>query len=73
MQITVKLFATYRIGRFKEAQREYPVGTSVGIVLQSLNLVEARCVVLVNGKPAALDHELWESDTITLLPLISGG
>jgi hypothetical protein len=29
MQITEKLFAGYRIGRFKESVLEYPVGTTV--------------------------------------------
>jgi len=73
MQITVKLFASYRIGRFREAERGYPAGASVGDVLQSLDIAEVRGVVLVNGKPATLDHELCESDTLALLPLISGG
>jgi sulfur carrier protein ThiS len=73
MQITVKLFASYRIGRFKEAVREYPTGTLIADVLQSLNIGEMRGVVLVNGRPVPLDQELRESDTMTLLPLISGG
>jgi len=73
MQITVKLFASYRIGRFKEAERGYPAGASVGDVLRSLNIAEVRGVVLVNGKPASLDQQLRESDAMALLPLISGG
>jgi len=73
MQITVKLFATYRIGRFKEAQRDYPAGASVGAVLQSLDIAEVRGIVLVNGTPASLSQELCDSDTMALLPLISGG
>jgi sulfur carrier protein ThiS len=73
MQITVKLFASYRVGRFKEAVRVSPVGTSIADVLQSLNIDEVRGIVLVNGKPAPPDRELRESDTMTLLPLISGG
>ena len=73
MRITVKLFASYRVGRFKEAVREYPVGTTVTEVLQSLNIAELRGIALVNGKPAPLSQVLKECDTMTLVPLISGG
>lgn len=73
MQITVKLFACYRIGRFTEAELDYPAGASVGDVVQSLDIAEARGVVLLNGTPASLDRVLCESDTIALVPLISGG
>lgn len=73
MKITIKLFATYRIGRFKEADREYPAGSSVSYVLQSLNLANSKAIMLVNGKPAADSHLLKSGDTLTLFPMISGG
>lgn len=73
MQITVKLFGCYRIGRFKEAERDYPDGTSVNDVLQTLDIAEARGIVLVNGKPAVRNRLLSEGDILTLFPLVSGG
>lgn len=73
MQITIKLFASYRIGRFKEAEREYPPGASVGNVLQSLNINGFRGAVLVNGTAVAESRLLSDGDTVTLFPLVSGG
>lgn len=74
MQITVKLFASYRVGRFKEAVLEFAVGTSVGCLLQALDFTgKPPGIVLLNGMPAAPDTELHDGDTLALFPLISGG
>lgn len=73
MRITVKLFAGYRVGRFKEAVREYPEYTSVGDLLQSLNIHEVQGIILVNGRPAKRQQSLGDGDTLTLFPLVSGG
>ena len=73
MQITIKLFASYRIGRFKEADQDYPAGACVGDVLQGLDIAVVRGMVLVNGKPATSNLKLCEGDYMALVPLISGG
>ncbi|MFZ4855200.1 MAG: MoaD/ThiS family protein [Desulfuromonadaceae bacterium] len=74
MQITVKLFASYRVGRFKEAVRDFPDGTLVSGLLQSLDFADKPPgIVLLNGISAAVDTELHDGDTVALLPLISGG
>jgi len=74
MLITIKLFSHYRIGRFKEAVRDYPEGTSVFNVRTDLHLPEEFSgVLLVNGRRAALDMELQEGDILTLFPFVSGG
>lgn len=73
MQITVKLFGGYRAGRFREAVRDYPGGSSVGTVLQSLDITSAQGILLVNGKPALWAQLLSDGDTVTLFPLVSGG
>jgi molybdopterin converting factor small subunit len=74
MQITVKLFASYRVGRFKEAVRDYPVGSLVGDLLQTLGFTgKPPGVILLNGMPAALDTALHDGDTVALFPLVSGG
>lgn len=73
MQITVKLFGGYRAGRFREAVRDYPGDSSVGTVLQSLDIAPAQGILLVNGKPAVGAQLLSDGDTVTLFPLVSGG
>lgn len=73
MYITVKLFGGYRLGRFNEAERNCPADTSVGDLLQSLNITEVRGILLVNGKPAVHTQILNDRDTLALFPLVSGG
>ena len=74
MKVTVKLFAHYRIGRFKVSVRDYPPGTLVRSGVAELGFCGAGPgVVLVNGSPATLDHVLHEGDTLALFPLVSGG
>lgn len=74
MQITVKLFSGYHIGRFKEAVQDYPVGSTVGDLFQALDFtIKAHGIVLLNGKPAKLDQQLLDGDTLALFPLVSGG
>ena len=74
MKITVKLFATFRNGRFKLAEQEHPVGTNCRTIILGLGLTEAEIgVVMVNGRHATLDHVLHEGDTLSLFPLVGGG
>lgn len=74
MQITVNLFSYYRIGRFKNKVKDYPVGTCVVNVRTDLNIPEESSgILLVNGRRAAPDLELHEGDTLALFPLVCGG
>lgn len=74
MQITIKLHAHFRTGRFKEAVHQYPDGTSIRAVLKELKIPEETPgIVLVNGMRMGLDLELCEGDTLTLFPLVAGG
>ena len=74
MKITVKLFATFRNGRFKLAEPEHPEGTVCRTIILGLGLTEEEIgVVLVNGRHATLDHVLHEGDTLSLFPLVGGG
>ena len=74
MQITVKLFASFRTGRFKEAVQELRPGADCREVLLSVGLAEAEIgIVLVNGRHAALDQVLHGGDTLSLFPLVGGG
>ena len=74
MKITVKLFASFRIGRFKTEERESAAGTSVGRIVAELGLQEGELgIVLVNGRHAPLDRALQEGDQLALFPLVGGG
>jgi len=74
MQITVKLFASFRNGRFNVALQELPEDTDCRIIVLSLGLTEEEIgVVLVNGRHATLDHLLHDGDTLSLFPLVGGG
>lgn len=74
MNVTVKLFATFRTGRFDIESRSYPEGTTVAEVVRELNLEEKELgVMLVNSRHVKIDHQLVEGDTLALFPLLGGG
>ena len=74
MQVTIKLFATFRNGRFKIERRELPEGTDVRAVVLSLGLTEAEIgIIMLNGRHGELDQKLNDNDTLSLFPLVGGG
>jgi len=74
MKVKVKLFATFRAGRFDIENREYPEGTTVEQVVDELQLpLEKLGIVMVNNRHVDLDRELNEGDTLALFPLVGGG
>ena len=74
MQVTVKLFAEFRRGRFISRTGDYPPNTSVARVLEELELPEKEVgIALVNGRHADTDGTLKDGDTLSLFPLIGGG
>jgi molybdopterin synthase sulfur carrier subunit len=74
MQITVKLFATFRVGRFKAEDRNYPEGTDCRHIVADVGLKEEELgIVLVNGRHAPLEQKLLEGDALSLFPLVGGG
>ena len=74
MRVTVKLFATFRDGRFKVEEMELPEGTSVLEVIQPLNIKsEDLAICLRNGKDAKEDTVLKDGDTLALFPPVGGG
>jgi molybdopterin converting factor small subunit len=74
MQITVKLFATFRTGRFAVMPREYPPGVTVGTVLDDLEIPEAQVGMLLrNGRHVEPPQPLEEGDTLSIFPLVGGG
>jgi molybdopterin converting factor small subunit len=74
MNVTVKLFATFRVGRFKIEQRDYPPGTTCRAIIADVGLTKQELgIILINGRHAALDTRLEEGDTLSLFPLVGGG
>ena len=74
MQVKIKLFATFQIGRFKDKKLDFPPGTTVEQVIQGLGILSCEPgVVVVNGRLATLDKVLVDDDVLSVFPLVGGG
>ena len=74
MQVTVKLFASFRIKWFKEAIKECSNSADVLEIVNELGMpVEELGIVLINGNHASLNDKLQDGDIVSLMPLIGGG
>jgi sulfur-carrier protein len=74
MNVTLKLFATFRTGRFSKEIREYAPGITVKSILNELKLPEDDIgATLINGIHVEEDAELKDGDTLSIFPLVGGG
>jgi len=74
VRITVKLFATFRDGRFKVREFDFPEGTCILDVIQPLNITfDEIAICYRNGKDAKSDTVLDDGDTLALFPPVGGG
>ncbi len=76
MQITVKLFAHYREGRFKSEIRSYPKGSTAQYVLEDIDIDKERIpigVLMVNGRHVGEDFILEDGQIFTIFPKVGGG
>lgn len=74
MKITVKLFATFRLGRFDIETRDYPAGTKVGQVVDELELSRDKLgILMVNSRHVDLERVLADGETLAIFPLVGGG
>jgi sulfur-carrier protein len=74
MQVTVKLFATFRVGRFVIQSREYAPGTRIEQVAQELGIPEPEIgMIMLNGRHAEAAHQLEQGASLALFPLLGGG
>jgi molybdopterin converting factor small subunit len=73
MRITVKLFATFRKGRFDAEVREVPAGAKVSNVVDELRLPGSIGIIFVNSRHADLSSDLSDGDTVSIFPLVGGG
>lgn len=74
MRINLKLFATFRVGRFSAEAREYPPGTPVAAVIRDLRIPEEQIgMIMLNNRHSEPDQQLHEGDNLALFPLVGGG
>lgn len=74
MLVTIKLFATFRTGRFGQETREYAAGTTVGDILNELNLpLDEIGATLINHIHVEEDQALKDGDMLSIFPLVGGG
>lgn len=74
MLITVKLFATFREGRFKIEPRAVPEGARVADVLTALDIDASEVGTLfIHGRAVEPDRVLAEGDVLAIFPLVGGG
>jgi len=74
VRVTVKLFASFRDGRFKVEERDLPDESQVLDVLEPLRIIpEEIAICLVNGRNVNEKHVLKDGDTVALFPPVGGG
>jgi len=74
MRVTVKLFATFRNGRFKMLEQDLAEGTDCRMVVLDLGLTAKEVgIIMINGRHGVLDQKLAPGDTLSLFPLLGGG
>ena len=74
MKVTVKLFASFQIGRFNIEIREYPELTLIEDVVHEQNIpAEKIGIVLLNMVHAKLHQPLNDGDILAIFPLVGGG
>jgi molybdopterin synthase sulfur carrier subunit len=74
MQITIKLFATFREGRFVSEVREYAPGTRIGEIIDSLEIPHSEIgMIMLDNRHAEPADLLTENSRLALFPLLGGG
>jgi sulfur carrier protein ThiS len=74
ININVKLFATFRVGRFVAKPCEYPVGTRIIDIIRELEIPEPEIgIIMLNSVHAEIDKQLSDGDKLGIFPLVGGG
>jgi molybdopterin converting factor small subunit len=74
MQVTVKLFATLRQGRFDVDTVDLPSGTKVGDIVKRLDIPEKEVtLIFINGRHGDFTSELHDGDVLAMFPPVGGG
>ena len=74
MVVEVRLFATFREGRFKKREMEFPEVSSLGELLEHLKIAEKEVgILLVNGQNVSAKYKLDPHDVVSIFPPLGGG
>lgn len=74
MQVKVKLFATFRQGRFREKDMQLDENCTVGWVVDHLAIPRKELgVIFLNGLSTELERVMQEGDTLSIFPMVGGG
>lgn len=74
MEIEVKLFATFRAGRFNRKMMQFPDGARLRDLVQVVEIPEEEVSLpLVNGIYSDLGVSLKDGDLVSLFPAVGGG
>jgi sulfur carrier protein len=74
MLLEVRLFATFRQGRFKMKEIQLPEGLLLGELLVNLDISKKDVgILLVNGRHSNEDAILNAGDTVAIFPAVGGG
>ena len=72
--VDVRLFATFREGRFIAQPRKYPAGTAVDYIIEELNIpVPDIGIIMLNSRHAEGATILKDGDRLAIFPKIGGG
>ena len=74
MNITVKLFAYFRDNRFKIEEREIGEGTTVGDIVDFLDIDREEVgVLMINSRHTTFETQPVENDVLAIFPVVGGG
>ncbi len=74
MQVTIKLFATLRQGRFDVDTLNLPPKTKVTDVIQQIGVPHKEVtLIFINGRHGDFSSEFHEGDILALFPPVGGG
>ncbi len=74
MKISVKLFAYFRDNRFKIKEYDIDEGTTVGNIVDDLNIDREEVgVLMINSRHTNFDVHPVEKDILAIFPVIGGG
>jgi len=74
MQVTIKLFASLRTGRFDCTQWECPESSTIQHVLDQFSIPASEAAIIFrNGRHAMPEDALRDNDTVSIFPPVGGG
>ena len=74
MVVEVRLFATFRKGRFKQREMEFSEGSSLAALLKHLKISQKEVgFFLLNGQYASSKDKLAPHDVVSIFPSLGGG